>query len=154
MRQVLFSWFSPVGITGCVMPVLLTKYVPLLLQPCFGRCLLLCSMTTAVTAHLVVLANENGGGFNVRPGQQQVGGTVKKDDRVFSVTLQMHMTFGGYWTTVTADARPSLPGPSSGHPVWPGGGCMPGALLWGPPGCQAGLFFPGWHGPRKHEGFW
>lgn len=99
------------------MPALMTKYFPLLLQPCFGRCLLLCSMTTAVTAHLVVLANENGGGFNVRPGQQQAGGTVKKIDRVFSVTLEMHMTCGGYCTTVSAHLLPSLPGPSSGHPV-------------------------------------
>lgn len=56
--------------------------LPLLLQPCFGRWLLLCSMTTAATAHLVVLANENGG-FNVRPGQQQAGGTGKKIHHVF-----------------------------------------------------------------------
>lgn len=34
-------------------------------------------MTTAVSAHLVVLANENGGGFNVQPGQQQAGGNIR-----------------------------------------------------------------------------
>lgn len=50
----------------------------LLLQHCcFGRCLLRYSMTTAVSAHLVVLANENGGGFNVQPGQQQAGGNIR-----------------------------------------------------------------------------
>lgn len=31
---------------------------------------------------------------------------------------------------------------------------MSGSLLWGPSGCKAGLLFPGWHGPREHEGLW
>lgn len=57
-----------------------------MLQPCFGQCLLRYSMTTAASAHLVVLANENGGGFNVQPGQQQAGGTVEQGHRI--VTLQ------------------------------------------------------------------
>lgn len=43
---------------------------------CSGQCFLRYSMTTAVSAHLVILANENGGGFNVQHGQQQAGGTV------------------------------------------------------------------------------
>lgn len=34
-------------------------------------------MNTEVSAHLLVLANENGGGFNVQPGQQQAGGKVE-----------------------------------------------------------------------------
>lgn len=38
-------------------------------------------MTTAVSVHLVVLANENGGGFNVQPGQQQAGGTAEWSTR-------------------------------------------------------------------------
>lgn len=84
------------------MPMLLTECLPLLLQPCFGRCLLLCSMTTAVTAHLVVLANENGGGFNVQPGQQQAGGRVEQSYSVFPVTLQTHMRCGGCCTTASA----------------------------------------------------
>lgn len=46
-------------------------------------------MTTAVSAHLVVLANENGGGFDVQPGQQQAGGTVEEEDR--GMTLQTHL---------------------------------------------------------------
>lgn len=34
-------------------------------------------MTTEALVHLAVLANENGGGFNVQPGQQQAGGAVE-----------------------------------------------------------------------------
>lgn len=75
-------------------------------------------MTTAVTAHLIVLANENGGGFNVRPGQQQAGGTVKKIDRVSGVTLQMQVMWGGFLRDCRfIHSLPSLPGLSSGHPV-------------------------------------
>lgn len=117
------------------------------------------SMTTAVSAHLVVLANENGGGFNVQPGQQQAGGTVQQSHKI--VMLQRCTTPADTTYTNTELCPdwslfpdPSLPGPSSGHPVWPGGGCVPGSLLRGPPGCQAGLFFSGWHGPREHEGLW
>ena len=46
-------------------------------SPCPAQCLLRYSMTTAAADHLILLANENGGGFNVQPGQQQAGGTVE-----------------------------------------------------------------------------
>lgn len=59
-------------------------------SPGFGQCLLRYSMTTAASAHLVVLANENGGGFDVQPGQQQAGGTVQH--RHGTVMLQTHIT--------------------------------------------------------------
>lgn len=117
-------------------------------------------MTTAALVHLAVLANENGGGFNVQPGQQQAGGTVEwthtHTHRVAVEHCAQHICRMCCWfdlCCVVCTWFP-LPGPCSGHPVWPGGGCMPGSLLRGPPGRQAGLFFPGWHGPRKHEGLW
>lgn len=52
-------------------------------------------MTTAVSAHLVVLANENGGGFNVQPGQQQAGGKVETACSV--ITFQSALRTSIWW---------------------------------------------------------
>lgn len=86
------------------------------------------SMTTAASAHLVLLlANENGGGFSVQPGQQQAGGTAHSLAWMRrSNIIRMLQDFRKLTNRIF---RPSLAGPSSGHPVRPGGGCMPGALL-------------------------
>lgn len=53
-------------------------------------------MNTAASAHLVVLANENGGGFNVQPGQQQAGGTVQQTHGIL-----MHITSADSTNTKT-----------------------------------------------------
>lgn len=46
-------------------------------------------MTTAALVHLAVLANENGGGFNVQPGQQQAGGAAES---AHTRTVSVHRT--------------------------------------------------------------
>ncbi|KAG8008715.1 Ataxin-7-like protein 3, partial [Nibea albiflora] len=68
-------------------------------------------MTTAPSAHLVVLANENGGGFNVQPGQQQAGGIYKagQDHSVIIVqeALGKHITSAYSGLTVCPPPSPS-----------------------------------------------
>lgn len=117
------GWLSSIVSTGFCAPSLLLCSPVLVNAGCSY------SMTTAVAAHLVLLANENGGGFNVQPGQQQAGGTLTAWMSGRNVLQDFRKL------TNRNLCRPSLAGPSSGHPVRPGGGCMPRALLWGPPGC-------------------
>jgi hypothetical protein len=93
--------------------------------------LLYYSMNTAVSAHLVILANENGRGFNVQPGQQQAGGKVCGGRlcarlHVRLARLMSHQHYGPSYTTqwwpIASECCHRcvfcwVAGPSARHPV-------------------------------------